>query len=133
MANNNVYSNAKIIKTTDKDSVQGYELGTFSGTSTSNQNPQMQNVAKLNENEINGNTDPVFLFLMLLGIILIYKKRTKPSREELKKKRVEQRNYILHKIKEMQQKRKREHNEIITNLPTFESNFETLHKNYYKI
>ena len=75
----------------------------------------------------------LFLFLMLLGIILIYKKRTKPSKEELKKKRIEQRNYILHKIKEMQQKRKREHNEIITNLPTFESNFETLHKNYYKI
>ena len=37
------------------------------------------------------------------------------------------------KIKEMQQQREREHNEIITNLPTFESNFETLHKNYYKI
>jgi len=75
----------------------------------------------------------LFLFLMLLGIILIYKKKTKPSKENLKKKRIEQRNYILHKIKKMQQKRKREDNEIITNLPTFESNFETLHKNYYKI
>ena len=79
------------------------------------------------------NLSLLFLFLMLLGIIIIYKKRTKPSKEDIKKKRIEQRNYILQKIKEMQQQRKREHNEIITNLPTFESNFETLHKNYYKI
>tara|TARA_Y100001970_G_C14127991_1_gene800080 strand:+ start:576 stop:926 length:351 start_codon:yes stop_codon:yes gene_type:complete len=75
----------------------------------------------------------LFLFLMLLGIILIYKKKTKPSKEDLKKKRIEQQQYILHKIKEIQQQRKREHNEIITHLPTFESNFETMHKNYYKI
>jgi len=59
MANNNVYSNAKIVKASNTESIQSYELGTFSGGSTANQNQQMQNVAKLNESEINGNSDPV--------------------------------------------------------------------------
>jgi len=59
MANNNVYSNATIIKPNKDNNIQGYELGTFSNTSSSNQNQQMQDVAKLNENEINGNVDPV--------------------------------------------------------------------------
>jgi len=75
----------------------------------------------------------LFIFLIVLGIILIYKKRTKPTAEELKKKHIQQRNYILNKIKEMQLERKKADNQIITNLPTFESNFETMHKNYYKI
>jgi len=59
MANNNVYSNATIIKPSKESQMQNYELGTFSGASQSNQNQQMQDVAKLNEQEINGNTDPV--------------------------------------------------------------------------
>ena len=59
MANNNVYSNAKIIKPNQNNQVQDYELGTFSGTKSANQNQQMQDVSKLNENEINGNVDPV--------------------------------------------------------------------------
>ena len=75
----------------------------------------------------------LFLFLILLGIILIYKKRTKPNKEDLKNKHIRQRNYILTKIKAMRMERQRAHNQIITNLPTFESNFEKLHKNYYKI
>ncbi len=59
MAGNNVYSNAKIIKPNKNNEVQGYELGTFSNNGTANQNQQMLDVAKLNENEINGNVDPV--------------------------------------------------------------------------
>ena len=75
----------------------------------------------------------LFLFLILLGIIIIYKKRTKPTEEEITEKRIQERNYIVNKIKEMQAERKKANNQIITNLPTFESSFETLHKNYYKI
>lgn len=56
MAKNNVYSNAKVLKS-DSD-VQDYELGTFLSNGA-NQNPQMQNVAKLDEREINGNIDPL--------------------------------------------------------------------------
>lgn len=63
MANNNVYSNATIIRPSTESNVQNYELGTFSGVNQSNQNQQMQNVAKLNENEINGNVDPILIEL----------------------------------------------------------------------
>ena len=59
MANNNVYSNAKIVKPSDESKIQSYELGTFLGTGQDNQNQQMQDVARLNENDINGNVDPV--------------------------------------------------------------------------
>ncbi len=63
MAGNNVYSNATIVKPNKDNEVQGYELGTFSNTGTTNQSQQMQDVAKLNENEINGNVDPVLIEL----------------------------------------------------------------------
>lgn len=59
MANNNVYSNAKIVKPSDDSKIQSYELGTFLGSGQNNQNQQMQDVARLNENDINGNVDPV--------------------------------------------------------------------------
>jgi len=59
MANNNVYSNATIVKANNQEGIQNYELGTFSSGGVSNQNQEMQNVAKLNETNINGNVDPV--------------------------------------------------------------------------
>jgi len=59
MANNNVYSNATIVKANNQDSIQEYQLGTFAGSNITNQNQAMQNVAKLNESDINGNVDPV--------------------------------------------------------------------------
>jgi len=59
MANNNVYSNATIIKPNKDNNIQGYELGTFAGTSSSNQNQQMQDVAKLSEKVGSENVDPI--------------------------------------------------------------------------
>jgi len=37
------------------------------------------------------------------------------------------------KIKTLREERKKINNEIITNLPKFESNFEVMHKKYYAI
>ncbi len=59
MANNNVYSNATIVKASNQEGIQSYELGTFSGGNVSNQSQEMQNVATLSETNINGNVDPV--------------------------------------------------------------------------
>ncbi|NQY21048.1 MAG: flagellar assembly protein FliH [Campylobacteraceae bacterium] len=53
---NNVYTNAKIVR--PNENVQSYELGTFL-SNDNNQNVQMQNVAKLDEREINGKVDPL--------------------------------------------------------------------------
>ncbi len=59
MQKNNVYSNAKVIKS--DDNTQNYELGTFINNSAPNQNQQMQQVATLDEREINGNSDPLLI------------------------------------------------------------------------
>ncbi|NQY93414.1 MAG: flagellar assembly protein FliH, partial [Campylobacteraceae bacterium] len=59
MADNNVYSSATIVKANNQEKMQSYELGTFTGTTINNQNQEMQNVAKLNETNVNGNIDPV--------------------------------------------------------------------------
>jgi len=66
MANNNVYSNATIVKANSQEGIQSYELGTFSNGAVSNQNQEMQNVAKLSETNINGNIDPVLAELQKL-------------------------------------------------------------------
>ena len=71
--------------------------------------------------------------MALLGIILVYKKNTKLTVDEKKEKHEKEKKYVLEKIKALQEKEKKRQNEIITNLPKFESNFVMLHKNYYKI
>lgn len=60
MAKNNVYSNAKVIKE-DENNAASYELGTFINNGENNQSEHMQNVAKLDEREINGNVDPLLV------------------------------------------------------------------------
>ena len=72
-------------------------------------------------------------FLVILGSLLTWKKKTKLSKDEIMKKREQQRLYILEKIKNMQEEKRKVNAEIITNLPKFESDFEKMHKNYYKI
>jgi hypothetical protein len=47
------------------------------------------------------------------------------KKEELKK------NYLLNKVKELQQEKKKDYDKMITELPKFESDFELLHKNFY--
>lgn len=66
---NNVYSNAKIINSSD-NKVQNYELGTFLNNGDANQNSQMQNIAQLDEREINGNVDPLLIEIRNLSAAL---------------------------------------------------------------
>jgi hypothetical protein len=75
----------------------------------------------------------LFLFVMILGSLLMYKKNTKLTNEEKEKKKQKNKEYILEKIKSLSEKERKQRNEIITSLPKFESNFVQLHKNYYKI
>ena len=39
---------------------------------------------------------------------------------------------LLNKVKELSDKKKEEYDDMITKLPKFESDFELLHKNFYK-
>ena len=75
----------------------------------------------------------LFIFVMILGGLLMYKKTTKLSDVEKDVKKQKNKEFILKKIKSLSEKERKKRNEIITSLPKFESNFVQLHKNYYKI
>jgi len=78
----------------------------------------------------------VFLFLIFLFIgffILNYKYKSKPNDEQKKEKDILKKTYILNKIKQLSEKKRKKYDEMITNLPKFESNFEMLHKKFYTV
>ena len=75
----------------------------------------------------------LFIFVLILGGMLIYKKNTKLTDEQKEINRQRNKEYILEKMKSLQEQERKKRNEIITSLPKFESNFVQLHKNYYKI
>lgn len=72
-------------------------------------------------------------FLIILMILLFYKYKTKPTEEDLKKKEELKETYILSKIKALNMKKEQEKNDMITTIPKFESNFELLHKKFYRV
>jgi len=99
-------------------------------------NATLRNCHKKQNNYINHifNITLLILFTILLGIILVYKSKMKLSPKERKDKIKRDRIYVLNKIKAIHVHKKKLQNTIITNLPRFgESDFEMLHKNYYKI
>jgi Na+-transporting NADH:ubiquinone oxidoreductase subunit NqrC len=62
----------------------------------------------------------IFLcFLLLLGGILIYKYKGKLTPHEQEQKNREKQQYILSKIKNLQQAKRIAHQELITGLPGF--------------
>jgi len=73
----------------------------------------------------------MLFFCMIMGF-LYYKKKTKLTPEEKEKLSLEKENFFLNKIKQIRENNKKENNNLITNLPQFESHFEVLHKKYYK-
>lgn len=69
---NNVYSYSKVISSKQEEEqqqngVQNFELGTFSSGGQPSQTPQMREVAKLNDQSINGNVDPVLIEVQKLA------------------------------------------------------------------
>jgi len=73
------------------------------------------------------------LLLILIGVILSYRKRHKLTPEEKKAKKEKDHAHVMVKIKALREERKKMNNEIITNLPKFENDFEIMHKKYYAI
>ncbi len=73
------------------------------------------------------------IFIIIVGSFLYFKKRKKLSKEEKQKLKIEKENFILDKIKNIQDLKKKKEKTLITNLPKFESDFEILHKNFYKV
>jgi len=75
----------------------------------------------------------LILFICIGGTILAYMKRHKLTWKEKKEKNERIHAHIMVKINALREEKKKMDNEIITNLPKFESNFEIMHKKYYAI
>ena len=72
------------------------------------------------------------LFIIILSSYLLYKYKTKPTKQDKEKLEKLKKNYFIDKVKQMQSEKAKLTNQQITNLPKFESPFEVLHKNFYK-
>ena len=69
------------------------------------------------------NVGLLLFFLLVLGSILLYKYKGRLSPVEKQRKNVEQQQYILSKIKNLQEAKKIAHQELITGLPNWNNDF----------
>jgi heme/copper-type cytochrome/quinol oxidase subunit 2 len=74
-----------------------------------------------------------FIFLILLfGTILIVKYRGKPTEQEKNEKNNKQKEYILSKIKIMQDIKRQKSQDLITNLPKWETDEDIFNRKIYR-
>ena len=72
------------------------------------------------------------VFLLILGCILFFKYKGKLTPNEINKKNKEKQQYILSKIQNFQQAKRKAHEELITGLPAWDSEYDIIHsKSYY--
>jgi hypothetical protein len=67
-----------------------------------------------------------FGFLIILGILLLYKYKGKLTPEEIEQKEREKKIYILSKIRNYQDAKLRAQQELITGLPHWENEFDII-------
>ena len=65
-------------------------------------------------------------FSLLVGAILFYKYKGKPSSEEMAVKDREKKQYVLSKTKGFQEARKKADQQLITSLPHWENEYESV-------
>jgi hypothetical protein len=66
-------------------------------------------------------------FLLILGLVLLYKYKGKLTPAEIQRKNKEKQQYILSKVQKFQQAKRIAHQEIITGLPEWESEYDIIH------
>jgi len=69
-----------------------------------------------------------FIFMIVLGGILLYKYKGRLTPLEKYKKTKEKQQYILSKIKELQESKKRASQELITGLPSWDNEYDAMNK-----
>ena len=67
-------------------------------------------------------------FLLVLGLILLYKYKGRLTDVEKEKKNKEKQQYILSKVKNLQEAKLRAHQELITGLPNWENDYDNINK-----
>jgi len=76
------------------------------------------------------NIGMLIFFFIILGAILLYKYKGRLTSVEIQQKNREKQQYILSKIKNFQEAKKRAHNELITGLPEWDSEYDIIHKKF---
>ena len=71
-------------------------------------------------------------FLLVLGLILMYKFKGKMTPAEIEQKNREKQQYILSKIQKFQQAKRVAHQELITGLPHWETEYDVIHRKINK-
>jgi len=71
-------------------------------------------------------------FLLVLGIFLVIRYKGKLTPIQKQKKLDEQRHYVLSKIKQFQDIKRQQRQELITNLPKWESDLKIMNDKFYK-
>lgn len=79
-------------------------------------------------NNILFNISLFIFFILTLGIILLYKYKGKLTPVEKQRQCREKQQYILEKIKNFQEAKKQASQELITGLPSWDSEFDVIHK-----
>jgi sortase (surface protein transpeptidase) len=77
-------------------------------------------------NNILFNVGMLLLFLIILGILLVYKYKGKLTEEEKKEKDDEKKRYILSKIHNYQQSKLRAQQQLITGLPHWDNEYDKI-------
>jgi hypothetical protein len=80
-------------------------------------------IARDNFHNLIFNVGLFIAFLLILGLILLYKYKGKLTPVEVEKKNKEKQQYILSKIQTFQQAKRVAHEELITGLPAWESEY----------
>jgi len=70
-----------------------------------------------------------FIFCIILAFVLLYKYKGRLSPIEIQKKNRDKQQYILSKVKQLQEAKKRAHQELITGLPVWENEYSNVQKN----
>ena len=74
------------------------------------------------------NVGLLFAFLLVLGLILLYKYKGRLTDVEKEKKNKEKQQYILSKMKNLQEAKRKAHQELITGLPNWENDYDNINK-----
>jgi hypothetical protein len=69
----------------------------------------------------------LFAFVLILGLILLYKYKGKLTPVQVEQKNKEKQQYILSKIQKFQQAKRVAHQELITGLPAWENEYDVIH------
>ena len=69
-------------------------------------------------------------FLIILGLMLLYKYKGRLTPVEIAIKNKEKQQYILSKIKNFQQAKRIAHQELITGLPAWDSEYDIIHSRH---